>query len=61
MEEKSKREELERILEENNRKIADAQAKLVLIPMFYFDSKAEKTRTKTKQIIKIGSQNKNST
>jgi len=31
VEEKSKREELERILEENNRKIADAQAKLVLI------------------------------
>lgn len=28
-EEKSKREELEKILEENNRKIAEAQAKLV--------------------------------
>lgn len=28
-------------MEENNRKIADAQAKLVLISMFYFDSKAE--------------------
>lgn len=33
-------------MEENNRKIADAQAKLVLISMFYFDSKAENKKQK---------------
>jgi len=37
-EEKSKREELEKILVENNRKIADAQAKLVRVVLSYFIS-----------------------